>query len=242
MFFIKALRPVTYHFSIEKENALLGVKDIVPKDITLPEFKGIKLPGMKNIEMTALQNFSTKEIKTIPGKGNSEIEKIQFTGFLAQDVDKAAKSIGYDFSGIDKSGKIMGLRYSDFVVPLVKAVQELSSQNEDLQKQIEELKAMISSSSSSVKTDVTLNHASIEQNTPNPFTNSSSIHYSIPAGTKNAQLIITDNAGKTIKQFTLNAGSGLVHINASALRNGTYNYTLLVDGKLIESKKMIKAD
>src|SRR5215470_12928772 len=105
-------------------------------------------------------------------KDNNEIEKIQFTGFLAQDVDKAAKSIGYDFSGIDKSGKIMGLRYSDFVVPLVKAVQDLSKQNEDLQKQIDELKAMVSGNA---KINVTLNNASIEQNVPNPFSNSSSI-------------------------------------------------------------------
>jgi len=36
-----------------------------------------------------------------------------------------------------------GLRYDEFVVPLIKAVQELSKENDELQKQIDELKALI---------------------------------------------------------------------------------------------------
>jgi hypothetical protein len=53
-------------------------------------------------------------------EGMYDIEKITFTGFLAQDVETAAKKINYDFSGLDKSGEILGLRYAEFVVPLVK--------------------------------------------------------------------------------------------------------------------------
>ncbi|MEP7142476.1 MAG: bZIP transcription factor [Ferruginibacter sp.] len=62
-----------------------------------------------------------------------------YTGFIAQDVEIAAKKISYDFSGVDaaKNDKdLYGLRSADFVVPLVKAVQELSAQNEQLKKQI----------------------------------------------------------------------------------------------------------
>jgi hypothetical protein len=42
-------------------------------------------------------------------------------------VDSAAKAVGYDFSGVDKvtdSDRMLGLRYAEFVVPLVKAVQQ----------------------------------------------------------------------------------------------------------------------
>ena len=73
-------------------------------------------------------------------------EQIIYTGFVAQDVEKAAKELGYNFSGIDaaKNDKdLYGLRYAEFVVPLVKAVQEQQQQIEALKKQIEELKAMI---------------------------------------------------------------------------------------------------
>jgi hypothetical protein len=77
-------------------------------------------------------------------------QQIAHTGFIAQEVEEAAKSLGYDFSGIDAAkteNSLYQLRYSEFVVPLVKAVQELSAQNEakdaaivSLQNQIDELK------------------------------------------------------------------------------------------------------
>jgi hypothetical protein len=56
-------------------------------------------------------------------------------------VEKAAQDAGYDFSGIDKpvEGGLYSLRYSDFVVPLVKAVQEQQVIIDNQQKQIEEL-------------------------------------------------------------------------------------------------------
>ena len=75
--------------------------------------------------------------------GKYDIEKIAFTGFLAQDVDAAARKVGYDFSGVDKNGILMGLRYSEFVVPLVKAVQELSSENEQLRKSLQAVHAKL---------------------------------------------------------------------------------------------------
>lgn len=66
------------------------------------------------------------------------------TGFVAQDVETAAQGVGYNFSGVDVDEKgLYGLRYSEFVVPLVKAVQELSEQNDQLREQIEELKNRI---------------------------------------------------------------------------------------------------
>jgi hypothetical protein len=57
----------------------------------------------------------------------AEKEKIIFSGFVAQDVEKAARESGYDFSGVDapkNKNDFYGLRYGDFVVPLVKTVQE----------------------------------------------------------------------------------------------------------------------
>jgi len=45
---------------------------------------------------------------------------VRYTGFLAQDVEKAAKSVGYDFSGVDApqhERDNYSLRYAEFVVP-----------------------------------------------------------------------------------------------------------------------------
>jgi hypothetical protein len=71
------------------------------------------------------------------GKQSLAIEKIPFSGFIAQQVDSAAKNIGYNFSGVDKAGRIWGLRYADFVPSLVKSIQEQQQMIEALRKQIE---------------------------------------------------------------------------------------------------------
>jgi hypothetical protein len=62
------------------------------------------------------------------------------TGFIAQEVEETALSLGFDFSGVDKpknDSDFYGLRYAEFTVPLVKAVQELNEQNKKQQETID---------------------------------------------------------------------------------------------------------
>src|SRR5262249_19111764 len=104
--FINLLKPVTYHYDIDKEQNIMGLR------------ASDKLDGKYDIAQT------------------------QFSGFSAQQVEKAAQKIGYDFSGVDKAKNdkdLYALRYSDFVVPLVKAVQELSKMNDDKTSAIDSL-------------------------------------------------------------------------------------------------------
>ncbi|MBL7745478.1 MAG: tail fiber domain-containing protein [Chitinophagaceae bacterium] len=72
----------------------------------------------------------------------AEKENVIYTGFVAQEVEQAGKETGFDFSGVDKPRNeygFYGLRYAEFVVPLVKAVQEQQVIIERQQKQINEL-------------------------------------------------------------------------------------------------------
>jgi hypothetical protein len=71
------------------------------------------------------------------------LARLFYTGFLAQEVEAAAQSIGYEFSGVDapkNENDFYGFRYSEFVVPLVKAVQEQQKMIDELKKEIEVLK------------------------------------------------------------------------------------------------------
>jgi hypothetical protein len=75
-----------------------------------------------------------------------EAERMRRTGFIAQEVEKAAAASGYDFSGIIRPKTEQdhySLSYDAFVVPLVKAVQEQQQIIADLQRQIDELKKHI---------------------------------------------------------------------------------------------------
>jgi len=78
------------------------------------------------------------------------------------------------------------------------------------------------------------------QNAPNPFTRGTSINYTVPQKFLNAQIIIHDNDGRTIKQVNISAaGKGTINVDASMLSAGTYSYSLIVDGKPVSSKQMV---
>lgn len=70
------------------------------------------------------------------------------SGFIAQEVEASAAALGYDFSGVDRpqhAGDVYGLRYGEFTVPLVKAVQELHAENAALKIVILEQAASLQS-------------------------------------------------------------------------------------------------
>jgi len=112
------------------------IKKNVQDDIPGIEFIKLLKPVTYNYDILK-ENSLLGIIDTATWEGKHDIEKIRFSGFLAQEVDAAAKTIGYDFSGVDKSGILWGLRYAEFTVPLVKAVQELNAKSDDQQKLIE---------------------------------------------------------------------------------------------------------
>lgn len=81
----------------------------------------------------------------------------------------------------------------------------------------------------------------LEQNVPNPFAEQTSISYYLPDNTKKAQMLFYNAQGRLIQSTDLiQKGKGVVNVFASDLSNGIYTYTLVVDGKIIETKKMVK--
>jgi hypothetical protein len=257
--FIKLLRPVTYHLNIHQQNELVGYPQLYD---TLGNSIGI-------------------DTSYWPGK--YAIENIQYTGFIAQQVDSVAQSMGYDFSGISKPTEpngLYGLRYSTFVAPLVNAIKELSLIVDSLKKQqklndsvqlalINNLqnhqqatdnllyslinccnqnptnKTMQVGSEmhvDSIKSDniALANNAVLYQNAPNPFGEGTTIKYFIPDNSE-AQIIFYDEFGSQLKRFDIIAkGMGEIRIDASNLSAGMYSYSLVVNNKIIDTKKMLK--
>ena len=81
-------------------------------------------------------NYDDKENKIIRDKFDDE--KV-WNGLIAQEVKESMDSFGVDFSGWDEevNGK-QGVTYSTLVMPLIKAVQELSAQVEELKNKLGE--------------------------------------------------------------------------------------------------------
>jgi len=230
--FINRLQPVMYNFDLNAMDELQKSDD--------PKINAFR---------DSLRNARSFEAKEMEAKARANKEKIVYSGFIAQDVEKAARSIGYNFSGVDapENGKgAYGLRYAEFVVPLVKAVQELSEQNAQLQEQINELKANSSLRSFTDETespksiDPIIAQCKLYQNAPNPFSQNTQIKFYVSESVKKALLCIYDLQGNQIKQILITErGEGSQIISGSELSAGMYLYALIVDGKEVDVKRMI---
>jgi trimeric autotransporter adhesin len=167
-------------------------------------------------------------------------------GFLAQEVEQAAKESGFNFAGIHVPNSITdtyGLDYSSFVVPLVKSVQEQQAVIERLESKIAEQDAALAALKSATKLPDLQYTGSIFQNEPNPFHEETVIKYSLPHGNHGALLIVYDLSGKQLFSLPLSEGSSEYKLVAAGkLTAGIYLYSIVVDGKVADTKRMTVLD
>jgi len=86
-----------------------------------------------------MQN-NQERIKNLDKIDYSEAEKIMHSGFIAQEVEQLVKSKGYKFDAVHVPANPTdnySIAYSEFVVPLVKAVQEQQAMIKTQQQQID---------------------------------------------------------------------------------------------------------
>ena len=217
LLFINKLQPVTYTFDAEGYERFLG-KD----DNSMASQKGALTTASRTVR----------------------------TGFIAQDVEKAAQDIHYDFDGVHKPQNETdnySLVYSDLVPSLVKSVQELSRENEELKQRLSKIETMLTPLSA----DKTANAVAgnnmaadaffLEQNTPNPCHTSTVISYSLPQLVTAASLLIANSSAVSVYGQKLQVGKGQVTVDVSRLASGTYTYFIIADGVVSKGKQLIVA-
>ena len=116
------------------------------------DFIKLLRPVTYHLDINAMSVITgNKETEDYPGK--YDVEKIKQSGFIAQEVEQAAMTSGYSFSGVtipDNEHELYTVSYAQFVVPLVKAVQEqqvmidkLTKSNTELLDRLEALEQKI---------------------------------------------------------------------------------------------------
>lgn len=68
------------------------------------------------------------------------------SGFIAQEVEKTMQEIGYNFNGVHHPETEIdnySMSYELMVVPLVKSVQELSKENQELKQEVENMRSCL---------------------------------------------------------------------------------------------------
>lgn len=77
------------------------------------------------------------------------------------------------------------------------------------------------------------------QNAPNSVQSTTTIHFQLPEDISDASLELYDVEGKPVRTFRDIRSTGHVTIERNTLTHGTYYYTLIINGKVTETKKMI---
>ena len=154
-------------------------------------------------------------------------------GLLAQEVKELYPELVHE----DAAG-VMSINYTELIPLLIQAVQNLS----------EQVSSLSNSSSASARkqapkqSDSTIEAvvATLYQNNPNPFTEATVISYIVPVEAQQAAIYIYNMVGEQLSKYDISVfGEGNVTISANELYAGTFLYSLVVDGKLIDTKQMI---
>lgn len=169
-------------------------------------------------------------------------EKRDELGFIAQDVIDIVPEV-VEYSKADDKYSMV---YEGIIPLLVEAFKEQNKIIEDQKVEMEMLKSKVNTdpnSEDSERGKQDLKENKLFQNVPNPFNEATIIGYGLSKKTKEALLLILNLQGTLIKKITIsNYGRGEVKIDSGELKPGMYYYTLLVDNKEIDTKKMIVTD
>jgi hypothetical protein len=115
-------------------------KDDVREDVPGIDFIMSLRPVTYHLDVESLQDYLGCNTGDVPQQTERQ------SGFIAQEVEAAAAQLGFTFSGVDapeQAGDTYGLRYAQFVVPLVEAMQEQQLLLMTLQQQVAAQQKMI---------------------------------------------------------------------------------------------------
>ncbi|MBR4594020.1 MAG: tail fiber domain-containing protein [Bacteroidaceae bacterium] len=164
--------------------------------------------------------------------GDSELLKKTHYGLIAQELQEIYPDLVYE----DADG-YLSVNYMEIIPILIKTVQ-------DLKLKVDNLTVSVSKSSS--RSDGTtgtidiMNSVALYQNTPNPFTENTEIRCLVPEVIKSAILYIYDMNGRQINSRAITRrGNVSLTIEGSSLDAGIYLYSLIADGVVIDTKRMI---
>ncbi|MDR2083649.1 MAG: T9SS type A sorting domain-containing protein [Bacteroidales bacterium] len=160
-------------------------------------------------------------------------------GLIAGDIEKVLPDAIRTFSDGRKA-----IDYNAIIVVLVEAFKEQQEEINYLRRLIEKSDGDAVIKSENID-DNSINQISyaksiLHQNTPNPFNTSTNIDYEINEDIKtNAALNIYNLQGTLLKSYPVSQGKGSIQISANEYSAGMYLYSLIVNNKEIDTKKMI---
>ena len=200
-----------------------------------------------NLELSdfVAENEQTNMTQKLVTQMNSELSR-KHMGVVAQEVEEVVPEVVRTTLNGTKA-----VAYTELVGLLIEAIKEQQSQIEELKAQVfsqestnpvRNLRSVSDKDALSISSDVAVKNM-LYQNVPNPFTSDTKIRYTLSEDVVNANLYIYNMQGTQIKNISgLSGGAGVITINGRELKAGMYIYTLIADGKEVDTKRMILTD
>ena len=165
-------------------------------------------------------------------KARYSVAKNRHYGLSAQELQAIYPDLVYE----GQDGKL-GVNYVELVPILIQSIQELNQKVDELEKEKAAKTRSVGDDTSDFSAVTTGNV--LYQNTPNPFKEQTTIRFRLADDAANAAICIFDMSGKMLKKLPVSLGMTSVTINGWELGEGLYLYSLVVNGREIDTKRMI---
>lgn len=168
----------------------------------------------------------------------TELSSVKY-GLAADQLRNIYPELVYE----DGNGNL-SINYIEMIPLLVQSINELSAKIEELENGNNDDDFVLMSRARGDATDINevdeTEVLSLSQNRPNPFSESTTIEVTVPESTRTAAIFIYDMSGKQEKQISISErGKVSVSVTSEGLIPGMYLYSLIADGKVVSTKKMI---
>jgi len=228
--------PSDPYYPLDCGGTVRGTSFITYSDIRFKE----DITDIKEDKFTGIYNLMPKEYNLNSEHNyfpeNDDALKHKHFGLIAQDIIKIFPELVSE----DSTG-ILSINYIELIPLLIGALKEQQKTIESIQAQLNE-KNIKSSESLPDIIENSLS-SSLMQNHPNPFSENTVIEFYLADDVKDARIYIYNMNGTQLKNIELyQKGDGNITINAGELQAGMYMYSLVTDGQVIDTKRMILTD
>jgi hypothetical protein len=222
------------------DNQDISGSSLIGTDLTI----GISGGNSEVVDLSSLDDSGTDDQQLSLASNTLTLEdggSVDLSGYLDNTDEQL---LGFALNG--NTLTLLITNGNTLMIDLTPVIQPLIDENAAQQAQIDDIIArleLLEACACTLRVPENIqdpNRAVLFQNIPNPFDNSTTISYYIPITYSKANLVISTVTGQLLFNLPLEVeGEGSIDFGKSSLPSGMYFYTLFVEGKKIDTKRMV---